>query len=77
MKKSPIEIIKCWKIILKDYSVIFHGHSLGGAVSSLAAVRAVDTLLLSSEKVRHYTQGEPRIGNYTFAKHFDSHVPHR
>jgi fermentation-respiration switch protein FrsA (DUF1100 family) len=61
----------------QDYTVTFHGHSLGGALASLAAVGAVEAKILKSAQVRHYTFGQPRVGNLAFAQHFDELIPHR
>ena len=46
----------------KDYTVVFTGHSLGGALTVHAAI---DSLLngLESSKIKVYTFGQPRIGN--------------
>ncbi|WKY12666.1 hypothetical protein Q1695_003901 [Nippostrongylus brasiliensis] len=58
----------------KDYGVVFTGHSLGGAIAAMSAVKAVKLGLLSTEQVTIYTYGEPRVGDYTFAKNFDELV---
>ncbi|VDL67492.1 unnamed protein product [Nippostrongylus brasiliensis] len=61
----------------KDYGVVFTGHSLGGAIAAMSAVKAVKLGLLSTEQVTIYTYGEPRVGDYTFAKNFDELVRNR
>lgn len=51
---------------LQDRPVWFTGHSLGGALASLAAVRR------GVHAAGVYTFGSPRVGNGVFAGHFDS-----
>ncbi|KAJ3324468.1 hypothetical protein HDV06_006879 [Boothiomyces sp. JEL0866] len=47
-----------------SYNILFSGHSLGGAVVSLAAMDTYNNLV--------YTFGEPRVGNLDFANYIDS-----
>ncbi|KAI9292198.1 alpha/beta-hydrolase [Neoconidiobolus thromboides FSU 785] len=54
-----------------NYHLIVTGHSLGGAVASLAAADLYFTLKLPSERVKLFTYGEPRVGNNEFAKWYD------
>ncbi|KAI6170853.1 Lipase [Aphelenchoides bicaudatus] len=56
-------------------NVTFTGHSLGGALASLAAMRTVMFELRSSDQVQLYTYGQPRTGNYEFAMLHDRLVP--
>jgi len=51
---------------LTDRPVWFTGHSLGGALATLAAYRR------GSHAAGVYTFGSPRVGNGIFAGHFDS-----
>ena len=48
------------------YSVIFTGHSLGGALAVHAAADAILSGLLTRNKVYLYTYGQPRVGNKEF-----------
>jgi predicted lipase len=50
--------------------VITCGHSLGGAVATLAALDIVRLCSLSPEQVSCYTFGCPRVGNHTFAAEY-------
>ncbi|KAF8376491.1 hypothetical protein PRIPAC_82920, partial [Pristionchus pacificus] len=50
------------------------GHSLGGALAALAALRIVATGFRSSSDVRLYTFGEPRVGNAELARNMDKFV---
>ncbi|KAJ9069236.1 hypothetical protein DSO57_1020559 [Entomophthora muscae] len=51
-----------------DYSVAVVGHSLGGAIASLATVKLHYSLGMAWEKMELYTYGQPRTGNVVFAK---------
>jgi len=59
----------------KDYEVYFTGHSLGGALTSMAAMRAVMEGYRTSERIFLYTFGEPRQGNRMYAFRHDELVP--
>ena len=50
--------------------VIVTGHSLGGAMSNLAAI----DLSLLNLNVNIYTFGSPRTGNKMFAEFFNKHI---
>ncbi|KAJ9087744.1 hypothetical protein DSO57_1030192 [Entomophthora muscae] len=54
-----------------DYKIAFVGHSLGGAVASLALIKAQSTLKIDWNRLELYTYGEPRIGNSNFARWFN------
>lgn len=49
-----------------DYNIVVTGHSLGGALSSIASL--VIQSSLPNRVVRVYTYGAPRVGNATFAR---------
>ncbi|KAF7361129.1 Alpha/beta-hydrolase [Mycena sanguinolenta] len=49
----------------KDYSIVVTGHSLGGALASLAGVTLQKTF--PNTEVRYYTYGQPRTGNAAYA----------
>jgi len=55
------------------YKIYVTGHSLGGAVASLAASFLLYNNITT--KVSLYTFGEPRVGDYLFSKQFDSQIP--
>uniref|UniRef100_A0A914X2F3 Fungal lipase-like domain-containing protein n=1 Tax=Plectus sambesii TaxID=2011161 RepID=A0A914X2F3_9BILA len=59
----------------KDYEVLFTGHSLGGALASLAAVLTVKLGFRPSDKVKMFSFGQPRVGDSTFAFTYDRLVP--
>lgn len=54
------------------------GHSLGGALATLAAydvARALQELPERKAEVACYTFGAPRVGNYAFARAYAAAVP--
>lgn len=55
------------------YSVIFTGHSLGGAVANLAAVAFKKERPKTSVSI--YTYGQPRAGNSNYAEYVNKNVP--
>jgi len=59
----------------KDYKPTFTGHSLGGALATLAAFRTVSEKWAKSEEVLVYTFGQPRVGSYSFATAYNHLVP--
>lgn len=50
-------------------SIVFCGHSLGGAIATLASVHFADKYAVSC-----YTFGSPRVGNTKFCRLFESSV---
>ncbi|KAF9262380.1 alpha/beta-hydrolase [Marasmius fiardii PR-910] len=56
----------------RDYDLVTTGHSLGGALSTLAAV-ALKQTYDNKVQVRNFTYGAPRIGNRHFAE-FVNHL---
>ncbi|KDQ61472.1 hypothetical protein JAAARDRAFT_150196 [Jaapia argillacea MUCL 33604] len=52
------------------YSIVTTGHSLGGALSSLAAVTLQANF--PSTPIRMYTYGQPRTGNPTYANYVNT-----
>ncbi|GMT04641.1 hypothetical protein PENTCL1PPCAC_26815, partial [Pristionchus entomophagus] len=55
----------------QNHSLILTGHSLGGALASLAAAQTVKIGRCSVSQVKLYTFGQPRVGTYQFSKNFD------
>ncbi|VDK56405.1 unnamed protein product [Anisakis simplex] len=60
----------------KSYGVTFTGHSLGGALAALAAIRTVLEDLRRSDEIKLITFGEPRVGDKSFSNKFDELVPY-
>ncbi|KAK0421203.1 hypothetical protein QR680_015109 [Steinernema hermaphroditum] len=50
-----------------DYEVWVTGHSLGGAMASLAATVLAHESLVESDKLKLVTFGQPRTGDFVFA----------
>jgi hypothetical protein len=64
----------------KHKPVIFCGHSLGGALATIAALdltsfENAQSLRLSSDRVMVVTFGSPRVGNHSFCSAYRRHVP--
>ena len=55
-----------------EREVVFSGHSLGGALATIAALKYAKQY--PGLDVNCVTFGSPRVGNPTFAKHFDESV---
>lgn len=50
------------------YRVIFTGHSLGGALSTMAAAELGYRRIVAWDRMATFTYGEPRVGNAVFAR---------
>uniref|UniRef100_A0A914YP82 Fungal lipase-like domain-containing protein n=1 Tax=Panagrolaimus superbus TaxID=310955 RepID=A0A914YP82_9BILA len=59
----------------QNFDVTFTGHSLGGALAALGALKAVIDEHRNGTNIHLYTFGEPRIGNSELAKSFDDLLP--
>jgi predicted lipase len=57
--------------------VTFTGHSLGGALASLSALRTALEKLRPSNMIKLYTFGQPRVGNVDLAMKHNELVPFR
>jgi len=57
------------------YTVAVTGHSLGGALASLAALALVQDKLVPSHRVFLYNFGSPRVGDKLYANNHDRLVP--
>jgi len=55
-------------------NVYFTGHSLGGAMATLATLDAAVTWKIPSTLLGHLTFGSPRVGDTTFATAFSQYV---
>jgi len=59
-----------------DYTLLFTGHSLGGAIASLAAdLYALKSGTTTKDDLLLVTFGQPRVGNAVYAQRQDSLVP--
>lgn len=54
-----------------DYKVAVSGHSLGGAIASIAAFQLVKRNIVPANKLVLYTYGMPRVGDKDYALEFD------
>ena len=57
-------------------AIFVTGHSLGGALATLCAIRMAELCPAGSPGVSMYTFGSPRVGTSTFADYFATKVPH-
>ncbi|XP_067952090.1 lipase ZK262.3-like [Watersipora subatra] len=57
-----------------NYTVKFSGHSLGGALASIAAFKFIQEGRLSKDEVTLYTYGMPRVGDKLYAAEHDRRV---
>lgn len=57
------------------YKVAVCGHSLGGAIASIAAYTLVANGYVDKKKIKLYTYGMPRVGDKRYAEHHDELVP--
>jgi hypothetical protein len=55
-----------------DYQIWITGHSLGGALASLAAAKIIAEGKLNMTRVKLYTFGQPRTGDMEFITRLDS-----
>lgn len=70
-----VDFMKNIMIAVKEYSgysVIFTGHSLGGALTVHACADAILSGAILKNKVYLYTYGQPRVGNQQFNDLFHS-----
>ncbi|PAA70528.1 hypothetical protein BOX15_Mlig020823g2 [Macrostomum lignano] len=58
-----------------DHSLLVTGHSLGGAMAALAAASLAAIDGVTPGRLVFYSFGEPRVGDYFFARAFDRLVP--
>ncbi|KAI6240431.1 Lipase, class 3 family-containing protein [Aphelenchoides fujianensis] len=61
----------------KDYRVWVTGNGLGGSLASMTALYLVNQTIFTSDRVKLVTFGEPRTGNYLFAKAIEANLNFR
>uniref|UniRef100_A0A1I8A7B7 Lipase_3 domain-containing protein n=1 Tax=Steinernema glaseri TaxID=37863 RepID=A0A1I8A7B7_9BILA len=61
----------------KEYRVWVTGHSLGGSLASMTSLYLVNQTLFTPDKVKLVTFGEPRTGNYNYARAVEQSVVFR
>ncbi|PPQ90550.1 hypothetical protein CVT25_015864 [Psilocybe cyanescens] len=69
---TVLKTVKAQAAAYPSYTIVVTGHSLGGAVASLAAISIKSALPNSSLKL--YTFGQPRTGNAAFASYVESKI---
>lgn len=73
--KFAIRSQNCSTMGCRDFEVLLTGHSLGGALATLAAYDIRMHLNVPPCKIDCYTFGAPRVGNYAFAYDYNALVP--
>jgi hypothetical protein len=58
-----------------NYTFIFTGHSLGGALTTHAALDMILSGVIPKEQAVVYNFGSPRVGNYDFAQAVVDNIP--
>jgi len=58
-----------------DYEFVFTGHSLGAAMTTLAAFDVVTAGIIPKDQVSLYTFGSPRVGNEVLAHAIEEAIP--
>ena len=58
-----------------NYKILVTGHSLGGALASIAAATISYNECASAEDIKLITFGQPRVGNSEYAASMDKLVP--
>jgi len=61
----------------EGYRIWITGHSLGGSLASMTALYLVNHTIFPSEKVKLVTFGEPRTGNFKYAKSIEQNLNFR
>ncbi|KAI8896291.1 Alpha/Beta hydrolase protein [Globomyces pollinis-pini] len=55
----------------QDYQIVFTGHSLGGALATLAASDFYERNPQFGNRISLFTYGQPRVGNPAFARYIN------
>ncbi|KAE9553986.1 hypothetical protein FO519_002803 [Halicephalobus sp. NKZ332] len=56
------------------FKFYFTGHSLGGAIAALSALRARVQVGIPDNRLQLYTYGEPRVGDYQLSESFKAYI---
>ncbi|CAD6189834.1 unnamed protein product [Caenorhabditis auriculariae] len=68
-------LLHFWINMLPHKEIIFTGHSLGGALASLASTIFVHKFPEISNRTHLITFGQPRVGNFEYAQTHDRLIP--
>ena len=75
LRDEVVEALKRLSKKFSDVPILITGHSLGGAISTLAAIDLRYNYGFQFRKWRVLTIGQPRVGNFEFAQWFyDSNI---
>jgi len=67
--------LKLYRQNYSSYTVVFTGHSLGGALTTHAAMDAVLGGYVPKNQTMLYNYGSPRVGNFAWAQAFVNNIP--
>lgn len=68
------KLLRGLKDSLPDHKIVFTGHSLGGAIASIASTVFVRNFPETSSRTFSITFGQPRVGNLEYAMTHDKLV---
>jgi len=72
VSRSVVSTVRAQLEVHPDYSIVSTGHSLGGALASIGSVSLKSHF--PSTRVRLFTFGQPRTGNFAYADLVESMV---
>lgn len=72
MKEDVLQL----KSLHPNFEVWINGHSLGGALASVAASFIVEDRIFKPENIKLVTMGQPRTGDYDYALWHDKTFPY-
>jgi hypothetical protein len=75
IRKVFLQKLKEARTTFRNYKFIFTGHSLGGALATIAAFDAVTSYNLPAQQAILYNFGSPRVGNFELASAIEKAVP--
>ncbi|RCN33808.1 triacylglycerol lipase [Ancylostoma caninum] len=73
--KQMNAVIRKLRATYPNYSIMFTGHSLGGALASLASTIYAHRNPILKDRIHLITFGQPRVGNFEYAETHNRLVP--
>jgi len=75
MEADVLKALKLAKADCKRCKIYITGHSLGGALATIAAAKLIGNGHISPKRTVVYHFGSPRVGDKTFARWFEKNIP--